>query len=31
MFKTEGIQFIDATTVSIDEIAATIVRDKGLR
>ena len=30
MFKAEGIQFIDTTTVSIEEIAATIVRDKGL-
>lgn len=31
MFRTENIQFLDTTTVSIEEIAATIVRDRGLR
>lgn len=31
LLKAEGIQFLDTTTVSIEEIAATIVRDKGLR
>lgn len=31
LFRTAGIQFLDTTTVSIEEIAATIVRDKGLR
>ncbi len=31
LFKAENIQFLDTTTVSIEEIAATIVRDKGLR
>lgn len=30
LFKSENIQFIDTTTVSIEEIAATIVRDMGL-
>ncbi len=30
MFKAENIQFIDTTTVSIEEIAATVVRDMGL-
>ena len=30
LFRAEGIQSIDTTTVSIEEIAATIVRDKGL-
>ncbi len=31
MFRKEGIPFLDTTTISIEEIAATIVRDKGLR
>jgi [pyruvate, water dikinase]-phosphate phosphotransferase / [pyruvate, water dikinase] kinase len=31
LFRKEGIPFLDTTTVSIEEIAATIVRDKGLR
>jgi len=31
LFKAQNIQFLDTTTVSIEEIAATIVRDKGLR
>lgn len=31
IFRTEGIPFLDTTTVSIEEIAATIVRDKDLR
>ncbi|MEM7542365.1 MAG: pyruvate, water dikinase regulatory protein [Pseudomonadota bacterium] len=30
LFKNEGINFLDTTTVSIEEIAATIVRDKSL-
>jgi len=30
MFKAENIQFLDTTTVSIEEIAATIVRDMEL-
>lgn len=30
MFRTENIQYIDTTTVSIEEIAATVVRDMGL-
>lgn len=30
LFRAENIQFIDTTTVSIEEIAATIVRDMGL-
>ena len=30
LFRAEDIQFIDATTVSIEEIAATIGRDMGL-
>lgn len=30
LFKAENIQFLDTTTVSIEEIAATIVRDMGL-
>lgn len=30
LFRAESIQFIDTTTVSIEEIAATIVRDMGL-
>jgi regulator of PEP synthase PpsR (kinase-PPPase family) len=30
LFRGENVQFIDTTTVSIEEIAATIVRDKGL-
>ena len=30
LFRSEDIQFIDATTVSIEEIAATIGRDMGL-
>ncbi|MGR8919916.1 MAG: posphoenolpyruvate synthetase regulatory kinase/phosphorylase PpsR [Gammaproteobacteria bacterium] len=30
MFRAEAIQFIDTTTVSIEEIAATLVRDMGL-
>ncbi len=30
MFRTENIQHIDTTTVSIEEIAATVVRDMGL-
>lgn len=30
LFRSESIQFIDTTTVSIEEIAATIVRDMGL-
>lgn len=30
LFLTENIQYIDTTTVSIEEIAATIVRDMGL-
>ena len=31
LFRAENVQFLDTTTVSIEEIAATIVRDKGLR
>ena len=31
LFKAENIQYLDTTTVSIEEIASTIVRDKGLR
>ena len=31
MFRTENILFLDTTTVSIEEIAATVVRDQGLR
>ncbi|MSR14362.1 MAG: kinase/pyrophosphorylase [Gammaproteobacteria bacterium] len=31
LFRKEGIPYLDTTTVSIEEIAATIVRDKGLR
>jgi regulator of PEP synthase PpsR (kinase-PPPase family) len=31
LFRTENIQFLDTTTVSIEEIAATVVRDQGLR
>ena len=30
MFRSENIQYIDTTTVSIEEIAATVVRDMGL-
>ncbi len=30
LFRADNIQFIDTTTVSIEEIAATIVRDMGL-
>ncbi|MGE0483257.1 MAG: pyruvate, water dikinase regulatory protein [Gammaproteobacteria bacterium] len=30
LFRTENIPFLDTTTVSIEEIAATIVRDMGL-
>ena len=30
LFRAEGIQFLDTTTVSIEEIAATLVRDMGL-
>lgn len=30
LFRADNIQFIDTTTVSIEEIAATIVRDKSL-
>ncbi len=31
LFRLEKIQFLDTTTVSIEEIAATVVRDKGFR
>ncbi len=31
MFRTENIEYLDTTTVSIEEIAATIVRDKRFR
>lgn len=31
LFRGERIPFLDTTTVSIEEIAATIVRDRGLR
>lgn len=31
LFRAEALPFLDTTTVSIEEIAATIVRDKGLR
>jgi len=31
LFKAENIQYLDTTTVSIEEIASTIVRDMGLR
>ena len=31
LFNKEHIDFLDTTTISIEEIAATIVRDKGLR
>lgn len=31
MFHSEHIPFLDTTTISIEEIAATIVRDMGLR
>ena len=31
LFKVENIPYLDTTTVSIEEIAATIVRDMGLR
>jgi regulator of PEP synthase PpsR (kinase-PPPase family) len=31
MFRNEKIAFLDTTTVSIEEIAATVVRDRGLR
>lgn len=31
LFKAENIPYIDTTTVSIEEIASTIVRDMGLR
>lgn len=31
LFNQEGIPFLDTTTISIEEIAATIVRDMGLR
>ncbi|MGH8597837.1 MAG: posphoenolpyruvate synthetase regulatory kinase/phosphorylase PpsR [Gammaproteobacteria bacterium] len=31
VFRAENIPFLDTTTVSIEEIAATIVRDQGLR
>lgn len=31
LFRTENIPYLDTTTVSIEEIAATIVRDRGLR
>lgn len=30
LFRTENVQYIDTTTVSIEEIAATVVRDMGL-
>ncbi len=30
LFRSENIQFVDTTTVSIEEIASTIVRDMGL-
>ena len=30
MFRAEAIQYVDTTTVSIEEIAATLVRDMGL-
>ena len=30
MFRTENIQYIDTTSISIEEIAATVVRDMGL-
>ncbi|HCU90077.1 MAG TPA: hypothetical protein DGR97_09040 [Gammaproteobacteria bacterium] len=30
LFKQEGVSFVDTTTISIEEIAATIVRDKQL-
>lgn len=30
MFRTENIQYIDSTSISIEEIAATVVRDMGL-
>ena len=30
MFRTESIRFLDTSTISIEEIAATIVRDMGL-
>ncbi|MGD9600352.1 MAG: pyruvate, water dikinase regulatory protein [Gammaproteobacteria bacterium] len=31
LFRAENLQYLDTTTVSIEEIAATIVRDKALR
>jgi len=31
LFKSENIQFLDTTTISIEEIAATVGRDMGLR
>ena len=31
MFKAANVQYLDTTTVSIEEIASTIVRDMGLR
>ena len=31
LFRSEKIPFLDTTTVSIEEIAATVVRDRGLR
>jgi regulator of PEP synthase PpsR (kinase-PPPase family) len=31
LFRHENIPFLDSTTISIEEIAATIVRDMSLR